>query len=403
LTGYFARWGTTKDDDPKVGMLEILDLEISTICEGVGQGPCKHCYKSNTPKGENMTLDTYKQIFNKLPQSIYSIALGIGDIWSNPDLFDILRYTRYNDHNPGVVPNITTNGFNITDQQATDLAELCGGIAVSVYHPKDVCYNAVKQLTDAKCNQKIWVRITDDVLTWERVLSPCIDEKEYRQMTMQEFADKKFTDPTKRKEFLRHHCSINIHQLVAEETFELCQQVILDAATDPRLEYMKAIVFLTLKPKGKRNAYHIIKDIGKYRTIINLAIDNNISWGFDSCSAPIVLAALKDHKYFDQISEMSESCESNRFSGYANVDGIYWHCSFTEDQPGFTPVSLLTTENFMEVWRSDPVNNFRNRLINQDNGHIGKEVYLCPVYDLYDKSIGNASPKRKFPINVVTG
>ena len=36
---------------------EILDIEISTICNK----RCSFCYKSNTDKGENMTLDTYKE------------------------------------------------------------------------------------------------------------------------------------------------------------------------------------------------------------------------------------------------------------------------------------------------------------------------------------------------------
>ena len=34
---------------------------------------------------------------------------------------------------------------------------------------------------------------------------------------------------------------------------------------------------------------------------------------------------------------------------------------------------------------------FRNKLICQNNEHIDKECYLCPVFDLYNSEIGNAS------------
>ena len=352
-TGEFQRWGATLDDDPKVGMLEIFDLEVSTICEGIGNGPCKHCYKSNVPRGENMSFETFKSIFDKLPRTLTQIAFGIGDIWSNPDLVKMFEYCRNNEHNPGVIPNLTTNGYGLNDEWVEILARHCGGVAVSVYEPKDVCYDAVKKLTDAGIQQ------------------------------------------------------VNIHMLVAEETFERCKQVIEDAASDPRLNDLKAIMFLTLKPKGKRNAMHIIRDSKKYRELVDMAMSRGINIGFDSCTAPIFLHAMKDHPLFEHYSMMSESCESNRFSGYANVEGEYWHCSFTENAPGWEPVDLLKIEDFQrDVWHSEPVEKFRSKLLCQDNSHIDKECYLCPVYALYDEAtIGNTpgaiKENREFKVKVV--
>jgi hypothetical protein len=58
LNGKFARWGETEDDDQYFGLQEIADIEISTICHGVGSA-CDFCYKSNTPNGGNMTLEIY--------------------------------------------------------------------------------------------------------------------------------------------------------------------------------------------------------------------------------------------------------------------------------------------------------------------------------------------------------
>ena len=57
------------------------------------------------------------------------IAFGIGSIDANPDMFPIFDYCRAN----GVVPNVTINGYNLTDEIATRLANTCGAVAVSFY------------------------------------------------------------------------------------------------------------------------------------------------------------------------------------------------------------------------------------------------------------------------------
>src|ERR1017187_3876702 len=81
-TGEFARWGKTFKDDPKVGMLEIFDLEVSEQCNGIPQVgsdiavPCSHCYKSNTKVGRNMSFETFKNIFGNLPITLTQIAFG---------------------------------------------------------------------------------------------------------------------------------------------------------------------------------------------------------------------------------------------------------------------------------------------------------------------------------------
>jgi hypothetical protein len=226
----------------------------------------------------------------------------------------------------------------LTNEWATILASHLGGVAVSMYQPKDVCYNAVEKLVNAGIEQ------------------------------------------------------VNIHVLVSSETYDQCMEVIEDAKSDPRLKGLKAIMFLTMKPKGVRNKNRIIKDVNKYRTLINKAFEYGINIGFDSCTAPIFLMAMKDHPNFKMFSMLSESCESSRFSGYINVKGEYWHCSFTEDQPGWKSIDMLKVNDFnKEVWQSDEVKKFRNKLICQDNNHIDTECYCCPVYDLYSPEIGNAS------------
>ena len=95
-----------------------------------------NCYKSNTSQGKNMSLETFKKIFHKIPLNLTQIAFGIGDIDANPDLWKIMEYCRNNNYNQ-VVPNITINGKRLTDEHIGMLAELCGAVAVSRYNPDE--------------------------------------------------------------------------------------------------------------------------------------------------------------------------------------------------------------------------------------------------------------------------
>ena len=65
--GFFARWGSTKEENPEYGPSpEILDLEISS---GKCNGRCKFCYKDNgeDENTHHMTLNEFKTIFHKMP------------------------------------------------------------------------------------------------------------------------------------------------------------------------------------------------------------------------------------------------------------------------------------------------------------------------------------------------
>jgi len=325
-TGFFARWGKTKEDDPDYSPIgpEIADIEISTVCNGINGKPCKFCYKSNTGKGENMSFDTFRTLFNKLPKTLTQIAFGIGDIDSNPDLFKIMEYCKINSYNY-VVPNITINGWNLTDEYTDKLVELCGAIAVSRYGDGNTCYDAIKKIGDRNFDQ------------------------------------------------------INIHMLVSEETFEDCLQVIRDSKVDPRLEKLNAIVFLSMKPKGERNKFNCLKDSDKYKQIINLAFKEGVKIGFDSCSAPKFLEAVKDNKNYKQLEQLTEPCESLLFSIYLNCKGEVTPCSFAEGEED--SINMLEIKDFFkEVWYNNKVIKWRERLLNTEKCNICRK---CPIYDIY--------------------
>jgi radical SAM protein with 4Fe4S-binding SPASM domain len=337
--GFFARWGETKEQDPSMSPFgpEIADIEISTICNGIGQSmetrkPCPWCYKSNTGCGINMSFETFKTIFHKLPKNLTQIAFGIGDVNGNPDLWKIMEYCRHNDYNQ-VVPNITVNGMGVDDEIAERLAKTCGAVSVSRYHIEDVCYNAIEKLSRAGLKQ------------------------------------------------------VNIHQLLAAETYESCFKLIDDIQTDPRLKGLNAVVFLMLKPKGDRNKYHAIESIDKFAALIKAAQDKGVRVGMDSCTAPLMLQFANKFGQPEIIPSI-EPCESTLFSIYINAEAKVFPCSFTEGTAGWKDgISLIEANDFLkDVWFSDKLTEWRRALISSSSGCIGcalaKHCRSCPVFDI---------------------
>jgi MoaA/NifB/PqqE/SkfB family radical SAM enzyme len=220
----------------------------------------------------------------------------------------------------GVVPNVTINGWGLTDEWAFKLAEVCGAVAVSRYDNKDVCYSAVKRLTDAGLTQ------------------------------------------------------VNIHQLVSEETYNNCVDTVKDIVADSRLEKLNAIVFLSLKRKGRGEGYTVLSH-EKYDGLISLCLDTRTRFGMDSCSAHKFLDFLERHPKYDsfneQLRDLVEPCESTLFSIYINVDGEVVPCSFCE---GIVQgINILEWKNFLQdIWYGHMCRNFRDIL--NLNGR------KCPVY-----------------------
>lgn len=317
--GFFARWGKRKEDDPEYSPFgpEILDIEVSTICH---KG-CKFCYKSNgTYRGKNMSLETFKIMFDKFPKHLTQIAFGIGDIDSNPDLWRIMDYCREN----SVIPNITINGERMTDGIYDQLAKTCGAVAVSHYND-DSCYGAVKELSDRGMKQ------------------------------------------------------VNIHQLLSGETYDQCWRTLIDSRHDKRLQNLNAIVFLMLKPKGTRNTYHKINHEA-YQALVNEALDKNDRIGFDSCSAPMFLKAVEQRDKFEEFKMIAESCESTLFSYYINVNGLGFPCSFSENTPDYKGVDVVGCEDFIrDIWNAEETKKFRNSVMNNKDCNGCR---MCPVYKL---------------------
>jgi hypothetical protein len=305
-TGHFSRWGKTLESDPVMAPgPEILDLEIS-------EGPCiacDFCYKENG-QGQtehHMNIEEFKTILSKMPPTLTQIAFGITNIGSNPDFFAMMDHSRA----MGIIPNYTCNGHGVTTEVAEYTAKTCGAVAVSVYD-KDKSYNAIHKFTEAGMTQ------------------------------------------------------INIHFMLCEETYDKAFEILEDRLIDPRLSKLNAIVFLAYKPKGhNKGQFHTIRDIEKYKKIIAFCAANNISFGCDSCSAPMILKAYHDSPLYDKVAPVIEPCEAGCFSSYINCHGFYSPCSFTEGEGDWEQgLNVLTCNDFSkDIWFQAKTELFRQELL----------------------------------------
>jgi MoaA/NifB/PqqE/SkfB family radical SAM enzyme len=329
INGLFIRSGEIKDNK-EISECEfspfgpeIADIEISSICDR----KCSFCYKGNTPLGESMSLETFKIVFNNLTKSktLCQIAFGIGDIDANSDLWEIMRHCRIN----GVIPNITINGERMKEEYYDDLVALCGAVAVSRYTPKCTCYNAVEQLTNRGLTQT------------------------------------------------------NIHMLLSQETYNDCFKLVDDVLIDKRLSKLNAIVFLSLKQKNKGIKFRNVTQ-SQFTNLMNYALEKKVKIGFDSCSAPLFLNAIKNDINYEHYLTNAEPCESNLFSIYVNVKGQHFPCSFLEEEQGID----LTIPNLElnDFWFHKYTINWRTKLLQTaTNNPCHKNCRQCPVYNIYQE------------------
>lgn len=321
-TGTMITWGTSIENDPEsFPAPTILDMEVTTKCDGVGGLLCPFCYKANNPNGKNMTFETFKSIFDGMNESLTQIAFGADSKGtSNPDLFLMMEYAKQN----GVIPNITV--ADVSDEVANKLSHLCGAVAVSRYHDPDICYNSVKKLTDRGMSQ------------------------------------------------------VNIHMMISEETYERAVETLRDIKQDERLSKLNAIVFLSLKQKGRGSKHNTLSQ-SKFNSLVSIARSLSINYGFDSCSSLKFFNSLSSEDY-TKYKDVIMPCESTLESSYINVDGEFFPCSFTEGTEGWETGISAVGVNFVEdVWNHPRVEEFRGKLISTKpcNKFGCRE---CPIYSI---------------------
>lgn len=306
--GLTMMWGPNEETYSPIGPF-IADIEVTTSCRGIKVNGkykvCDFCYKANNPNGTYMQLDTYKKVLNNLNQNntITQVALGLdSEAETNPDLENILQHTR----ELGIVPNATV--ASLTEEKANMLLNYVGAIAVSRYEDKNVCYNTIKLLTDNGLDQT------------------------------------------------------NMHIMLSAQTYDWVLETLEDIGSDERLNALNAIVFLSLKHKGRGKSFNSLTQ-EQFEHIYKICTDRNISFGFDSCTAHKVIAAAKKYGDYDKMKDLIEPCESyGSFSSYVNVEGKYFPCSFVEGEKDWEEgIDLSKDIDFIkDCWYNDTLVKYRN-------------------------------------------
>ena len=138
-----------------------------------------------------------------------------------------------------------------------------------------------------------------------------------------------------------------------------------DRLTDDRLKYLNAIVMLSLKKKGRGKVGFNNLSCEHFQNLIDFALENNISFGLDSCGCANFLNSVKNHPNFEQFKIVSEPCESSLFSTYISVNASFFPCSFSEGEGEWKEgLNVVDCDNFVkDIWWHPKTVKFRNTLL----------------------------------------
>jgi radical SAM protein with 4Fe4S-binding SPASM domain len=103
----------------------LADIQITTKCNL----HCPHCYAESSSEGKNIgweDLNLALDVFEK--EGIFQVALGGGEPTLHPRFIEIIETVRKR----GMVPNLTTNGKELTAEVAGAMGRYCGAIALSI-------------------------------------------------------------------------------------------------------------------------------------------------------------------------------------------------------------------------------------------------------------------------------
>ena len=294
--------------------------EITKKCNGVLdlngiRKPCSFCYKSNGPSGKNMSLKDFKIVIDKMPW-LTQLAIGADSQGiSNPDMIPMMEYAR----SKGIIPNLTI--ADVSDDIAVKLSKLCGACAISRYENKNICYDSVKKLTDLGMKQ------------------------------------------------------VNIHQILHNQNIKEVYETIDDIKNDKRLEKLNAIVYFSLKQKGRGEKFNPISQ-EEFSKIINKSFELGINFGCDSCSHLKMTNSIKNREDYKQIEKSIEPCESFLMSSFCNVDAKFFPCSFAENIKEWEKgLDIIKCDDFIKnIWNNKKSLIWRNKLL--------KNKRCCPIYNI---------------------
>ena len=308
----------------------LLDIGIMGHCPNGKAGICAkagiQCYQ-NAPNStrENMKLEDFKSIIDQCKGKTFQVALGgAGDPNLHENFKEIVEYCRKN----GIIPNYTTSGFNLTDEQV-EISKQCGAVAVSQY-------------------SRLNVGNIPEYGTTENGEHVCLSlNKTYTETNPQ-------TNNAIQK-FLDAEITTNIHYVLGKNTIK---EAIIRLKENLFPKGINAIIFLLHKPVGlgqESNMLHY--NDPEVKEFFDL-IDNNdfpFKIGFDACSVPGIINFTSNID-----SRSTETCEGSRTSAYIDAQMNMMPCSFGNQNKSYY-VSLYN-HTIKEAWESEVFEKFRRRL-----------------------------------------
>lgn len=324
-TGAYVRSGVIKDgvdtgDDPFMRSYPaLIDVGVMGHCIHGKSGLCVksgvQCYQNGLGVIEsNMSVMDYLSILRQSTGKVQQIALGgRGDPNKHEQFGDILRMTR----EYGIIPNYTTSGLGLTDEEVSLTKEMCGAAAVSWYR---------SPYTLAAIN-----------------------------------------------EFVAAGVTTNIHYVLGENSID---EAIERLSNNDFPQGISAVVFLLHKPVGLGQQANVLQpgspELDKFFSIID-NWNGNFKIGFDSCSIPGIINYTSDIN-MDSV----DTCEGARFSMYITPDMIATPCSFDQELKYGVSLREHTIE---EAWNSPEFEVFRDKLRNRCPGCAVRQNCMggCPL------------------------
>lgn len=244
----------------------MLDIGIMGHCDN----KCSFCYQGD--KWEpNMPLERFMMIVDQSKDFVNQCALGgRGDPNQHEDFEKILSYARKN----GIVPNYTSSGINLTQEQINISKRYCGAVAISMYK-KEHTWKALKDLMDAVVKTNI-------------------------------------------------HYVVTKHNM--NDVLDLVNGIdVFDGKVD--LERLNAIVFLLFKPQGRGKNLDWSPSMDELKIFAEYIKKPKAKFkiGMDSC----LINKIADVRELTKLEEaFADTCEGARMSCYITPDGRLVPCSF---------------------------------------------------------------------------
>lgn len=261
--------GTKGQPDPFIlDYPSLIDIGIMGHCSN----NCEICYQGDVNE-PNMTLENFKSIILQSKDHITQGALGgKGDPNKHENFSEILEFCRRNN----VIPNYTTSGNGLTEEEVEITDKWCGAVAISAYD-KDFTYDALNK-------------------------------------------------------FLNKGIKTNIHFVVTTESFPLAIRFLngenIWEGKFP-IEKLNAIIFLLFKPKGcgadKKHLCLSKSQLEEFAMALKDTKTTLCKIGCDSCMINKI-SQVRDLTENEQI--FGDTCEGGRMSCYISPDMKFMPCSF---------------------------------------------------------------------------